>query len=142
MQCFGATCRFLQSSSARRPARPCRLRIRFPRSGDLPNPSSDYRVTSLDRAKSRAPVRLPRLIESLAHRDLRPAMGRTTTISLCKMYECQCFERAFEIEQGMQQKRQYHRAAAPPHPAEKKTDHENLQHPGPIVLDVQHGPEN
>ena len=62
-------------------------------------------------------------------------------ISLCQMNERERFQSAFEIEQGVQQESEHQRTAAPTHPAEKKTDDEDLLHAGPVVLDMQHGPE-
>jgi dethiobiotin synthetase len=51
-----------------------------------------------------------------------------------------CLQRAFEVEQCVQQERQQQGAAAPAHPPEKEPDNENLQDPGPVVLHVQRRP--
>ena len=52
------------------------------------------------------------------------------------------FHCAFEIKQRVQKKRQQRRAGAQAHPAQKQADDENLQHAGPIILDVQPRPNH
>ena len=51
-----------------------------------------------------------------------------------------CLQRAFDVEQRVQKKREQRRATAPTYPAEKQSNNEYLQNAGPVVLDVQRRP--
>ena len=57
-----------------------------------------------------------------------------------EIHLCDGLQRAFDVEQRVEKKREQRRAAAPAHPAEKQSDDEYLQDAGPVVLDVQRRP--